>query len=75
MAYPNGWSTVQIYYNPKYVTPAPTSWHVAADPKYKGKIVAENQPTDLMAMAGRATGAKQPYNMTTGRDLAGDRTS
>ena len=28
----------------------------------------ENQPTDLMAMAGLATGAKHPYNMTTARD-------
>jgi spermidine/putrescine-binding protein len=27
--------------------------------------VAENQPTDLMAMSGLATGAKQPYNMTS----------
>ncbi len=32
---------------------------------YKKRIVLENQPTDLMAMAGLATGAKQPYNMTT----------
>jgi len=65
MAYPFGWSTIQIYYNPAYVSPAPTSWHVLADSKYKGKIVAESQPTDLMAMAGLATGAKAPYGMTT----------
>ena len=63
--YPNGWSSVNIYYNPKYVSPAPTSWEVLTEPKYAGKVVAENQPTDLMAMAGLATGAKQPYNMTT----------
>ncbi|MDQ6876913.1 MAG: extracellular solute-binding protein [Candidatus Dormibacteraeota bacterium] len=65
MAYPFGWSTIQLYYNPAHVSPAPDSWHVLADPKYKGKVVAENQPTDLMAMAGLATGAKQPYGMTT----------
>ncbi len=65
MAYPFGWSTIQLYYNPAHVSPAPTSWHVLADSKYKGKVVAENQPTDLMAMAGIATGAKTPYNMTT----------
>jgi spermidine/putrescine-binding protein len=65
LAYPNGWSTVQLYYNPKYVSPAPTSWHVLTESKYAGKVVAESQPTDLMAMAGLATGAKQPYNMTT----------
>jgi spermidine/putrescine-binding protein len=65
LVYPNGWSSVNIYYNPKYVSPAPTSWHVLTEPKYAGKVVAENQPTDLMAMAGLATGAKSPYSMTT----------
>jgi spermidine/putrescine-binding protein len=65
LAYPNGWSTVQLYYNPAKVSPAPTSWHVLTEPKYAGKVVAESQPTDLMAMAGLATGAKQPYNMST----------
>ena len=65
MGYPFGWSTIQIYYNPAHVSPAPDSWHVLADSKYKGKVVAENQPTDLMAMAGLATGAKVPYGMTT----------
>jgi spermidine/putrescine transport system substrate-binding protein len=65
LVYPNGWSSVNIYYNPKFVNPAPTSWHVLTEPKYAGKVVAENQPTDLMAMAGLATGAKQPYGMST----------
>jgi len=65
MGYPNGWSTVQLYYDPKKISPAPTSWHVLTEKKYAGKVVAENQPTDLMAMGGLATGAKQPYNMTT----------
>ncbi len=65
MAYPFSWSTVQIYYNPKYVKTKPTSWHSLLDKKYKGKISLENIPTDVMAIAGRATGAKKPYNMTT----------
>ena len=65
MGYPFGWSSLQIYYNPKYVKPKPTSYHALLDPKYKKKIVVENQPTDLMAMAGLATGAKKPYDMTT----------
>ena len=65
LVYPNGWSSVNIYYNPKYVSPAPTSWEVLTEAKYAGKVVAENQPTDLMAMAGLATGAKEPYSMTT----------
>jgi len=67
MAYPFSWSTVQIYYNPKYVKTKPTSWHALLDKKYNGKISLENIPTDVMAIAGRATGAKSPYNMTTGQ--------
>jgi spermidine/putrescine transport system substrate-binding protein len=65
LAYPRAWSALRIYYNPKYVNPAPTSWEVLLDPKYKGKYVRENQPTDIVAEAGLATGAKEPYNMNT----------
>jgi spermidine/putrescine-binding protein len=64
MGYPFSWSTVQIYYNPKYVTTKPDSWHALLDKKYAGKISLENIPTDVMAIAGRATGSKQPYSMT-----------
>ncbi len=64
MGYPFSWSTVQIYYNPKYVTTVPDSWHALLDKKYKGKISLENIPTDMMAIAGRATGAKKPYSMS-----------
>jgi len=64
MGYPFSWSTVQIYYNPKYVTTKPDSWHALLDPKYKGKISLENIPTDVMAIAARATGAKNPYGMS-----------
>ena len=65
MGYPFSWSTVQIYYNPKFVKTIPDSWHAILDPKYKGKISLENIPTDVMAIAGKATGAKEPYSMTT----------
>jgi spermidine/putrescine-binding protein len=65
MGYPFGWSSLQIYYNPKHVATKPDSYHALLSPKYKKKIVLENQPTDLMAMSGLATGAKHPYNMTT----------
>ena len=64
MGYPFSWSTVQIYYNPKYVTTKPDSWHALLNTKYKGKISLENIPTDVMAIAARATGAKKPYGMT-----------
>ena len=65
MGYPFGWSNVQIYYNPKYVKTKPTSWEALLDKQYAKRIVLENQPTDLMAMGGLATGAKKPYDMTT----------
>jgi spermidine/putrescine-binding protein len=65
MGYPFGWSSLQIYYNPKYVTTKPDSYHALLNKSYKKKIVLENQPTDLMAMGGLATGAKKPYSMTT----------
>jgi len=64
LGYPRAWSALRIYYNPKFVSPAPTSWEVLLDPKYHGKFVRENQPTDIVAEAGLATGAKDPYNMT-----------
>jgi spermidine/putrescine transport system substrate-binding protein len=64
MGYPFGWSSLPIYYNPKYVKTKPDSYHALLDKKYKKKIVLENQPTDLMALGGQATGAKKPYNMT-----------
>ena len=66
MGYPFSWSTVQIYYNPKYVKVKPDSWHALLDKKYAGKISLENIPTDMMAIGGRATGAKKPYSMTKG---------
>lgn len=63
-AYPQNWSTVPIYYNPKYVSPAPTGWDAFTDPKYRKKIVMENQPTAVLAYGGCATGAKDPFDMT-----------
>ncbi|MFG1933936.1 PotD/PotF family extracellular solute-binding protein [Mycobacterium sp. NPDC048908] len=65
LGYPFSWSTVQIYFNPDKVRTPPTSWDSLTDPMYKGLIVAENIPTDLMAIAGIATGAKgSPYAQT-----------
>ena len=72
MGYPFSWSTVQIYYNPKYVKVKPDSWHALLDKKYKGKISLENIPTDMMAIAGRATGREEAVRDDDGRDLAGE---
>jgi spermidine/putrescine-binding protein len=65
MGYPFSWSTVQIYYNPKFVKTKPDSWHALLNKAYAGKISLENIPTDVMAVAARATGAKKPYAMTS----------
>jgi spermidine/putrescine-binding protein len=63
LGFPFSWSSVQMYYNPSIVKTPPTSWADLTDPKFKGLIVAENIPTDLMAIAGIATGSKEPYGM------------
>ena len=75
MGYPFSWSTVQIYYNPKYVTTKPDSWHALLNSKYKGKISLENIPTDVMAIAGRATGREAAVRDDLGRDRARRRPS
>lgn len=64
MAFPNGWSTVNVYYNPKYVKTAPTSYDALLDPKYKKKIAYENQPENVVAIAGLATGAKDAFQQS-----------
>jgi spermidine/putrescine-binding protein len=64
MAFPNGWSTVNVFYNPKYVKTKPTSYDALLNPKYKGKIAYENQPENIVAIAGLATGAKRPFQQS-----------
>ena len=64
LGYPNGWSPVQIYYDPAHVSPAPDSWEVLVDPKYKKRVVVEDQPVEIMAYMGKFAGVKDPYNMT-----------
>lgn len=64
LGYPFGWSPVQIYYNPKYVSGNPDSWDLLLDTKYAKRVVVENQPVEVMAYMGKLGGAKDPYNMT-----------
>jgi spermidine/putrescine-binding protein len=64
LGYPFGWSPVQIYYDPAHVSPAPDSWQVLFDTKYKKRVVVEDQPVEIMAYMGKAAGVKDPYNMT-----------
>lgn len=64
LAYPFGWSPISIYYNAAEVSPAPDSWAVLLDPKYKGRLVVENQPEEIVAYMGKAAGFDDVYNMT-----------
>ena len=64
LGYPFGWSPISIYYNPKFVDPAPDSWEALLDPKYKGRVVVENQPEEIVAYMGKASGVDDVYNMT-----------
>lgn len=64
LAYPFGWSPISIYYNVAQVSPAPDSWQVLLDPKYKGRVVIENQPEEIVAYMGKAAGIDDVYNMT-----------
>src|SRR3954453_18125586 len=71
LGYPFSWSTVQIYYNPDKVKNPPTSWESLTDPAYKGLIVAENIPTDLLGIGGGATSREEGYAVAGGRPLKG----
>jgi spermidine/putrescine transport system substrate-binding protein len=64
LGYPFGWSPIQIYYDPAHVSPAPDSWEVLLDPKYKKRVATEDQPVEVMAYMGKLTGSKSSYNMT-----------
>jgi spermidine/putrescine-binding protein len=64
LGYPFGWSPVQIYYNPKYVSGDPDSWDLLLDPKFRKRVVVENQPVEVMAYMGKLAGVADPYNMT-----------
>jgi len=64
LGYPFGWSPISIYYDPANVTGNPDSWEVILDPKYKGKVVVENQPEEIVAYMARAAGFDKPYDLT-----------
>lgn len=64
LGYPFGWSPILIAYDPANVTSSPDSWQVLLDPKYKKRIIVEDQPVEIMAYMGKAAGVADPYNMT-----------
>ncbi len=64
LGYPNGWAPIQIAYDPAHVTSGADSWQLLLDPKYKKRVVVEDQPVEIMAYMGKAAGVKDPYNMS-----------
>ncbi|MEO8228722.1 MAG: ABC transporter substrate-binding protein [Chloroflexota bacterium] len=64
LGYPFGWSPIQVYYDPAKVSPEPDSWEVLLDPKYKKRVVTEDQAVEVMAYMGKLTGSKNSYSMT-----------
>ena len=50
------WGTVGIGYDSAVVTPAPDSWEVLWDPRYKGKISMLNDQREVFGVAFRAMG-------------------
>jgi spermidine/putrescine-binding protein len=55
---------VMIYYDPAKVSGNPTDWQVLLDPKYKSRVVVENQPEEIVAYMARAAGFDKPYDLT-----------
>ena len=64
LGYPFGWSPIMIYYDPAKVSGSPDGWEVLLDPKYKGRVVVEHQPEEVVAYMARAAGFNTPYSLT-----------
>ena len=63
------WGPNTLLYNTKQVKPAPTSWKVLYDPKYKGKITVPDNPIQIADAAlylmktNRSLGIRDPYEL------------
>ena len=61
---PYNWGTQQLMYRTDKVVPAPTSWSVLWDAKYKGVILMPDDAYISVPMIALYVGAKDPFNMT-----------
>lgn len=61
--YPHGWAPHLLFYNPAQVSTPPDSYEALLDRSLRGKVVLLNEPNDIMAKAGVATGAAKPFAM------------
>jgi putative spermidine/putrescine transport system substrate-binding protein len=55
------WGANVLIYNADKVKPAPDSWNVLYDPKYKGKITVPDNPIQIADPALQYFGASNPY--------------
>lgn len=53
-----------LFYDPSKVSPAPTSWNVLWDPKYKGQVITYDDADTNITIAALASGIANPYNLT-----------
>ena len=61
---PYNWGTQPLMYRTDKVVPAPTSWSVLWDAKYKGEILMPDDAYISVPMIALYVGAKDPFNMT-----------
>jgi len=57
------WGANVLIYNADKVKPAPTSWAITYDPKYKGKVTVPNNPIQIADPALQFFGQKDPYSI------------
>jgi putative spermidine/putrescine transport system substrate-binding protein len=53
-----------LFYDPSKVSPAPTSWDVLWDPKYKGQVITYDDADTNISVAALASGITTPYDLT-----------
>ena len=61
---PYNWGTQPLMYRTDKVTPAPTSWSVLWDPKYKGEVLMPDDAYISVPMIALYVGANDAYNLT-----------
>src|SRR5262249_24061451 len=64
LAYPSMWAPYPIVYNTDEVKPAPDSWGVLWDEKYKGKIGMFDRPVEPIIATALFMGFKEPFALT-----------
>ncbi|MGH3025427.1 MAG: ABC transporter substrate-binding protein [Gaiellaceae bacterium] len=67
------WGPNTLLYNTQKVKPAPTSWSVIYDPKYKGKVTVPDNPIQIadaalyLSKTRPSLGIKDPYELNAGQ--------